>query len=470
MKKRGLNNILVIFLILLMINIVSSGTCSIKPSDDCAEYQRVIGIEGGHGGIYNESGYDNYLCCEDFLSPNRLKLENTNNLLFNLSDITNAHAGLNTQTEYDIPVYYGYLDCVSQQTTCPVEYPEEIASLSSITNAHIGEATLYDYDYKICCKEIMNPVVTWIYDDKTPIPDKTTIEVIPGAEGIGILATNITNLNEGEKVYFQIYKYQLIGDDIFINEIGGVVDSNNEVETYWWADASITKGDYYVRILNGPESGKVDLKVSTTTQGIFCSNETIVSCSSYESKGVCESDFCGVKETGLESVEGDSNFCSQTWEKDGCELSRSCSCYWNSSESKCVSKAEINKGIGCGDEIPDNIGTCIYEEESQDDCEDGFLSYSWKELWNWGSDNTGETGKSLAEGWINPGSSTFWYYDPFNLSLECSGEGNNVLPCPAAVKVPFSSEVGLIIAVIIIFVVYYLSSKKIKKKKKSSKK
>lgn len=478
MEKRGIKYTLLILVAVLFIMSFVSAQCSIKQVDKCPENERVIrvsGPEGGHAALYNQEDYNYALCCEDLLNPNRDKLENINNLLFNLSDSINAHVGLNGKTSYMIPVYYGYLECTSEKESCSEEYPEHIASISDETNAHIGE---YEkYQYKICCKEVMNPNVSWVDKNGVAIPKGTEMSINLDIDGIRILGEHLSGLNENEKVYFQVYRDGLFSDKLVEDSLEGIVDKDNKAEAYWIpkSEDNLDDGNYYAKILNGPRSENIDLTFTQVDKGTYCSINGIVACSSYKEKGACEADakLCNVAEKSIESSQGDETFCSSTWDDNGCILTRYCGCYWNSTNNQCVARAVINNSGDCED-IPNEVGKCVYEENSQDTCEDdGFLSYSWKELWVWGEDNQGEINKPSEQGWIQPEVGGKWYYDPFGLSSECKGEGSNILPCPAAVKVPFYSKAGLIIAIIIIIIIYYLSSKKkikkVKKREKSKK-
>ncbi|MFW6233103.1 MAG: hypothetical protein ACOC3Z_00400, partial [Nanoarchaeota archaeon] len=425
MEKRG---IFIFIFIILLLGIVSS-ECVIKEKDDCPDYQKVIGVsneDGGHGENYSQENYDYYLCCDNFLGPNRENVSNVNNLVLKLSDVTNAHAELSSQNNYDNEVFYGYVDCINQEGDCPEGYTG-VASLSSETNAHIGEYKTYTDN--ICCKDEMKPIVNWI-DDSGNIYDKDAeIEVMSGVEGVGILAQNLTSLSPGESIYFQIYKKRLLIDDNLVKELKGEVDSNYESDVYWYVNKSestnIDDGTYYAKILEGNKSNEIDLIINDYDDS-YCDIEEIVSCSSYtnEGRGVCESDTCSVAEKSIESSEGKDGFCSETWTDDDneeCFLTRTCGCYWNSTTEKCASKSEVKTSEGCDDNIPNNIGKCVYEEETEDDCSDGFLFYSWREVWNWGVDNTGESEPGEDEDkWVEENGK--YYYDPHEFSLDCEGE------------------------------------------------
>ena len=87
------------------------------------------------------------------------------------------------------------------------------------------------------------------------------------------------------------------------------------------------------------------------------------------------------------------------------------------------------------------IGNCLYGESSgSDDCEDGFLTYSWNAIWNWGEDNV-------------------FHSDPKNQTELCISGGKTV-PCPAQIKLPFFGFFNLIITLLIIGFVYIYFEKR----------
>ena len=115
---------------------------------------------------------------------------------------------------------------------------------------------------------------------------------------------------------------------------------------------------------------------------------------------------------------------------------------------------------------PSIIGSCLYKENSSDDCEDGFLEYSWLGIYNWDLNNIFDD---------NPDGDDYfqsedgkWRYDPFRKSSQCI-DGNNIVQCPVATLLKYFNFVNVITAIIIICLVYYFLSKK-KPQKKSKKK
>ena len=101
------------------------------------------------------------------------------------------------------------------------------------------------------------------------------------------------------------------------------------------------------------------------------------------------------------------------------------------------------------------IGTCSYSETTDDDCEDGILSYSWSASWTWGEGN----------GWVdwNDGPSADvndykldggkYYYNP-NGKFDGCVDGSTIVECLASVQVGFFGVWNFIVAIFILVGVY----------------
>jgi len=130
--------------------------------------------------------------------------------------------------------------------------------------------------------------------------------------------------------------------------------------------------------------------------------------------------------------------CSNFDEFDGGTLSCSSTCMFDT--SLCTG--------GSGD-VPSAIGSCTYDEDTtSDNCDDGFLTYSWTATWTWDVDNPEHN-------------------DPNNAAAKCVG-GEKTIPCPAQLELPFFSIYNVIAALILIVLIYAILIWK--KKKVSSKK
>jgi len=101
-------------------------------------------------------------------------------------------------------------------------------------------------------------------------------------------------------------------------------------------------------------------------------------------------------------------------------------------------------------------GICILDESTDDNCDDGFLSYSYDGVWEWAAWNSHSINPYPGDGnFIFDDSDGMWHYDPNLDSENCEG-GDDVIPCPAQIKLPFFGIGNLIAALIVIALVYYV--------------
>ncbi len=90
------------------------------------------------------------------------------------------------------------------------------------------------------------------------------------------------------------------------------------------------------------------------------------------------------------------------------------------------------------------IGGCSIIEETTDDCDDGFLDYTWTGTWSG----------------VVPSSGDF----QFQLYEKCKAGGAATRECPAQVQLPFFGFFGVIVSLLVIALVYVVLISKGKKK------
>ncbi len=132
--------------------------------------------------------------------------------------------------------------------------------------------------------------------------------------------------------------------------------------------------------------------------------------------------------------------------------------------------------IGCtggtADNSPLSIGTCYYTENTDDDCDDGFLTYSWISNWIWDIDNIFGSNPDGADYVEEPVGGGEWHYDPQRQYEKCV-DGSNTLTCPAQIQLPFFTVGTLLATIIVLGVIYWawgLKKKKPQKKKTKKRK
>ncbi len=102
----------------------------------------------------------------------------------------------------------------------------------------------------------------------------------------------------------------------------------------------------------------------------------------------------------------------------------------NSADGDGCSTGCLDEEISCDDiEIPSGDGgTCLITEITDDDCEDGFITYSWEGTW------TGEQEGSDYE--------------------TCIAGGERTVPCPAEIQLPFFGIYNFVITFMLIALIY----------------
>jgi hypothetical protein len=118
-------------------------------------------------------------------------------------------------------------------------------------------------------------------------------------------------------------------------------------------------------------------------------------------------------------------------------------------------------GTDCGDcsstiSFP-KPGSWTYSSQDEDDCDDGFLEYSWVGNWTWGADNgfTSDINNGFPSDPLDyvVGDDGLFYYDPTR-SSEKSSEGHQTIPCPAQIQLPFFGFFSVIASLALIALIY----------------
>ena len=298
-------------------------------------------------------------------------------------------------------------------------------------------------------------------------------------------ATNIVSLyawnigaTEGTEVTIQVYEDDAIGRDNIRtiateNPLTGTVNAAGVLFVLWTiseedvgnSGAGGTESnpwEYYFKLNISDEEKEFDteiLEVRNTSAIVpgECVNVNI--CADYNTAGDCSEDECNV-----------------TIDILGVNCSAediSCYCAWNETEG-CAAQWGVTAPNGTNGTGVIVIGSCALDENAgEDNCDDGFLSYSWMANWNWDGGNQyatqelclSATGGSPGDCVQDP-TTLLWHYDPESRNALCVG-GENTLACPNQVQLSFGNWLNWVIAVIIILVIYYFVALYRKKHKKS---
>ena len=136
----------ILFVVLFSVG-VSARTCTIKTSCNADNtVMKLSSSTNAHGETWDQSNYDQYLCC-DFTGTHTCS---GNNKILKLSSNTNAHAEIATGAAYSTDVCFGDLNCESATGSC-ASGMNIILRLSGETNAHIAGPSETNYDTLICC-------------------------------------------------------------------------------------------------------------------------------------------------------------------------------------------------------------------------------------------------------------------------------------------------------------------------------
>jgi len=100
-----------------------------------------------------------------------------------------------------------------------------------------------------------------------------------------------------------------------------------------------------------------------------------------------------------------------------------------------------------GPEADVNVGICIYTQFTNDDCDDGFLTFNWTAVWIWDEECDAACQVKNQD-----------------LAAECA-DGHQDTICPAQIPLPFFNIYSFVAALIIIALIYIILIKKEKRKR-----
>ncbi|MFH1787527.1 MAG: hypothetical protein ABH811_01940 [archaeon] len=485
--KKGKIGVCVLFLsIFLSVGLVSADSCTIKNSCVLGEYA-VLGMSAltnAHGELASQENYDYVLCC-DFGSGDTTCTGS--NKIMGLSALTNAHAEIPTLNNYDSDVCYEGVSCISG-SGCTAEYPEEILSLSASTNAHLG--TFSNYPVKICCNfEGSTECVT---DEDCPegytCPDGNCISLLgeyywaspnnldlsitfpytidPGKTTLAMVFLNAGS--PGSELTFEIYEDDLIVDDeirVGTNAIPGQIDQENRGIGQWTVteeDLGKTsdKEEFVFLVTSNPTKFSPPLRLIIDDG--MCVD--IDYCSDYTEEIMCNLDPCNRHEASVERIAPAGVTCGDDYE---------CQCEWREGECKPGWTPKGEDPDYPDDPDAPKRGTCVYEESTNDNCEDGYLTFSWDIDIDWPEDgsndgwsnklgctNAGGTNNGCVEFLksIEPNFDNLWHYDvgmsvKNPLLTQCHG-GSKTIQCSAQMQLNFFGFYNLIVIFTLIFLVY----------------
>jgi cysteine-rich repeat protein len=322
------------------------------------------------------------------------------------------------------------------------QFDTDIGSINFEWRDSLGTAWIDDYTmgesnvttFKIYIENIVNPYVG----------RNLNIEIKEKDTGFDDDITSVTAVMQADGTAMGTF---ITSNQVFEDARAGPSDSDNDYEFYF-----IVSYDGQSESSKGIDELEVFIE-DTETCEVFVLNGNL--CADYEDSGQCNADTCGVNESSGTAV------------GINCLLEGiDCYCEWNVTEAACGFEFDVTDPEG------NVIGSCDYDEDrsgDENECADGFLSYTWTGTWTWDLENPGFP-TSQGENYVQDPTDSLWYFDPLGYSTSCV-DGQNTIACPAKVQLSGFNWVNLIVALVIIGIIYGLFEwDKKKKKSKAGKK
>lgn len=334
MKREVSKVFLMLFLLVILssgILAVSVGTCDIVERSACdnpaTEGYVLMGVSdltNAHAELASEGNYDYVLCCNSGAGDTTCASGSSNKIL-GLSSSTNAHVEEPSQSNYEIDICYEDFDCIASLFDCGEEgtdvenYPLGLLSLTSETNAHVGK--IDDYDVKICCGGE-------VAESGDCILESAEWNLQEAVEGQKVYLQIIGNDDcDGSSISFEVREMDLVGyTNASVNPVS--VSFNGDTATgVWyseWVDDGALGGDpeyaFYAALSSNPgiNIASSDPKLSVTQQDAeYCG--AITTCTDYSGETECISDSCErASESSLPEVDCNEEgiYCGCAWDSE----------------------------------------------------------------------------------------------------------------------------------------------------------
>ena len=460
--KEEINILFFAVLIILAIELVSSSIgCDVRLRTQCqtSPWNIVLGLyntTNAHAETYDQGNYDYVLCC-NFTGSHTC---DGSNKIIGLYSSTNSHVEIPEFSNYTVNVCYENLSCYSEAGSCS-KGGEAILSLYSETNSHIGNASAYNI--KICCNH------TTASNPPSPTGNCKLTDAYWNPTEVNDGGPVFLNVEHNENCENQRVEFLMYEDD---GVLGGGMDEITSQLNHPPEKITLTSGEGYdqgtwiaewikdtggstddpeykflARLVNNHSvnitSNKLKVLKESYVPPDFCNSTPINLCSQYNDSVNCTLDPCKLSHS--------------TNAGSGCINSFYCS--WNGSASVCQQEEKETCLTSEGDV---EIGTCIYNENSNDNCEDdGYLNHSWTATWKWAEGNNFSEG---GEGFVPLGNGLY-AYDPNNESGNCKA-GQEILRCSSKIELNFFEWINAFLIIVILFAYYFYQKRKTPKKRK----
>lgn len=219
--NKNIIRIIIVFWIALVMPVLVNASLSCDVTTNCGytDLFHMSNITNAHAELNNNSDYSYIVCCRDTenveLGTGCSEFSAT---LLHLSDETNAHVELVNESQYSFDIclnginsriLYTYADnCVGYQT-CVVSLPTDITKTS--TNLQVSDCVTNPYTTKLCAL-IQDAIPPWVYFSP-PTPENGT-NTTKTSINISIQIKNASDLDtfkwNWDKVNYTIYNGSLV--------------------------------------------------------------------------------------------------------------------------------------------------------------------------------------------------------------------------------------------------------------------
>jgi len=329
-----------VFIFLLNINFVSS-ICYIETSaSTCTNNGNNIVVRlsdstNAHGGLATQSNYDNVLCCEE--GTGSLTCSGTNKVI-GLASVTNSHAERPELTNYINNVCYdGLANCGFVNSTL-ASNEREVIGLSSDTNAHLGGFNDYKSitnNRRIVCTAVSSPascdLTSALWETTTTSEGNSIDMIVDGTPECG---------DVGVEISFEV----LQGSTVIATPAPVAFAAGNTQVNGTWTNVG-PAGTYTFRatvVANPSETQTSSNSLLVNAVPPWCTDGVPpdpVLCSDYTNENDCESNICGV-DVDSSSFGGTGVDCDAP--------GTNCDCGWDA--GSCGPSVTYN-GARCGDNI-----------------------------------------------------------------------------------------------------------------------
>ena len=466
-------------------------TCSshLHPEyDDEVPANKIIGLSfvtNAHAEVTGKSNYEPEVCYENLACINTSSCDSDYSMeLISLSDYTNAHIG--NYEDYGINICCKQIECRADVSFCS-NYDEsecnydpcDKADASVPPEVDCSDPTIFCYcewiggecgprvdirNLKICgdgSVDRPNDAEPPFNEQCDPNTDGDGIPVFsPGEDSCVALTTNLQmddytsgTLSCKSDCTFDISgcigAAPICGDDV-VNQIGEVCDGNDlqtrDCEYFGYGGGT----------LDCDSSCEFDTSSCTNPGDKICGDSNIDTPNDGNINEQCdgtnlngEASDCSTVDDYASGTLSCYSSCTFNYEQctgpnpptcgddavnvfgeecDGIDLKgRSCGYFGYTGGilgcSNCkfdLSQCLLDQPIGAG-------GSCYYDEQTGDNCDDGFLTYSWIGTW---------TGEGEKPDWCE--------------------DGSNTVPCPAQIQLPFFGTYSIVLIIVLIALIYVI--------------